>query len=321
MSSIQTPSEIDFSKITFSAPKALDSGGSVVSITYKGGPLRIQTPSMKIPYNVSTGYVPKGGVAKGDPKYSFSLSFGGAEDNKAIQEFKECIEGLDNKFLESGVENSAKWLKRPNMSLEMVKMLYSPLLKYSKEPDGTIKPYPPTTTVCLRQHKGIKGNTLNTFKSEFYDPSARDLETGKITKFDSTMKIEDILCKDGWATNIIEFEGLWLVSGKFNITIKLIQTRVDSLSESISGPGFKEDVEHLPLPVQEEETIIAPVQVQAQAKAKAKAPAPAPAPAPTFEDDEPVEATESEHLLEANEVIEAIPLPKKLFKKKASAAK
>jgi hypothetical protein len=317
MSSILSPSEIDFSKIAFAAPKALDSGGAVVSITYKGGPLRIQTPSMKIPYHLSTGYVPKGGVQKGDPKYSFSLSFGGAEDNKAIQEFKECIEKLDEKFVESGVENSAKWLKRPNMSTEMVKMMYTPLMKYSKEPDGTIKPYPPSLTVCLRQHKGVKGNTLNTFKSEFYDPNVRDPETGKITKFDPTTEIGSILCKEGWSTNIIEFEGLWLVSGKFNVTSKLFQARVDSISESLSGPGFKDDV---PVPQQvkgsaaaaeDTETVIAPVPVPVAA---VQIPVPVPV-APVFEDE--AEATEA---AEAIEAIEAIPVPKKIFKRKAVVA-
>ena len=52
MANAMKPSSIDFSKITFSAPKTLDNGGKMIYLNYNGGvnPLYVQTPEGELSF-------------------------------------------------------------------------------------------------------------------------------------------------------------------------------------------------------------------------------------------------------------------------------
>ena len=52
MSSAMNSSEIDLSKITFSAPKTLDNGGKMLFLNYNGSmsPLYVTIPNSKLPF-------------------------------------------------------------------------------------------------------------------------------------------------------------------------------------------------------------------------------------------------------------------------------
>ena len=303
---VYSPSEIDLSLIEFSAPVALKSGGSVVSIKYKGNPLRIQTPSLKMPYGLSTGYVPKGGTRSGPPKYSVGFSFGGAEDNKAIQELKDFFDAFDDLVVKAGCDNSAKWLKKQSVNIDTARALYTSVVKYSKEADGvTLKPYPPTFNATIRQTKEASGtdSTLSQFDIDLYNPEVRDAVSGRITKFGSEMELTQLLCKSGYATNIIEPAGVWLIKGNFNVTFRLIQSRIDRLAESLSGPAFKDDSPDIRAHYSSHQQSQLAHESPEDDDVVVPAPVPAPAPAPehaAFEDEA---------------VTEPIPVPKKIIKK------
>ena len=208
--------------------------------------------------------------------------------------------------------------------------------KYSKDPEGNIKPYPPTLNASLRQNKGATGKTVGDFQVDFYNPEIRD-EKNHPTKFPSNTEVDTLLCKRGKARNILEFAGVWLINGKFNATWRLIQARIDARSEGLTGPAFSDDnttntkvkVNHVQDPTSkaittnkyeddgddndkyeddgDAEEIIQPKAAPAPAPASAPAPAPS---APVFEDDD---------------VSEPVPVPKvhkmKVKKPAAVAAK
>ena len=60
---VLSPASINVSKIEFGAPVALNSGGFVVNVKYNGNPLRVETPTLTIPYGLSDGYVAEGAGA------------------------------------------------------------------------------------------------------------------------------------------------------------------------------------------------------------------------------------------------------------------
>lgn len=227
-------------KIRLSAPKTMDSGGAVVSLTYDGAPLRVELPAMNVPYGLSDGFV-KDGVRKGPVKYSVGFSFKGADDNPKIRAALDFFTALDDYVLNANVTNGMSWYKKP-VTVEVARDKYdNPMVKYSRDKvTGALKPYPPTFNAAIRQHKGASGRTLDQFQVEMYNPDERD-EQGKPMRFPSSMDLGDLLCKGCSVKPIIEFTGIWLVSGKCYATWRLVQARIDSRGDSLSGPCFTED--------------------------------------------------------------------------------
>ena len=234
-------------------------------------------------------------------------------------------------MLDAGVENAGKWFKMTNPNREVIKAFYTPLLKYSRDPQGNLKPYPPTVKVNLRRKKDATAASASCFETAFYNPAAKDAK-GVITAFPGDTPIEAVLGKRSQVTTIIQCTGVWFAGGKFGTTWKAVQMRVDSQPEQIRGPAFKSDAPDIRAFVSKavvakasgssagagagyggedeeddddaeaEEVVAAVVPPKVAVKAVA---APAPAPAPAFDDEA---------------VAEPIPVPKKVIKKTVTKA-
>jgi hypothetical protein len=293
---IQTPSEIDCSKIEFGPVKVLDNGGKTVNLRYEGRNLIVETPSVGLPYGVNIF------DKNGPPKYSVDLSFRGAEE---LQKF---FEEFDERMVDAGVENAQKWWKMNNPSREVVKAFYTPVVKVSRDQQGNLKPYPPTFKVNLRKKKGADAAApaSNTFEAEMYNGAVTPL-----VAFDREMPVDQILAKRSNVTAIVQCTGVWFAGGKFGSTWKAVQFRVDSQPEQIRGPAFRSSapdirafVKSQPKQVADEEfdedegeeEVVAAVLPKA---GKAAAPV-------VVEDDE--------------EEAEPVPVPKKVIKKVAPKA-
>jgi hypothetical protein len=275
----------------------------------------------------------------GPPKYSVDLSLRGVEDNEKVKALQTFLEEFDERMLDAGVENAGKWFKMTNPNREVIKAFYTPLLKYSRDPQGNLKPYPPTVKVNLRRKKDATAATASCFETSFYNPAEKDAK-GVISQFPGDMPIEQVLAKRSSVTTIIQCTGVWFAGGKFGTTWKAVQARVDTQPEQIRGPAFKSDAPDIrafvskALPAKagagagyggededDEEDDDAEVEVAAPVAVPAKAPVkvvPAPAPAPAFETSRGAGgqvATHSVSSFEEEAVAEPVPVPKKVIKK------
>lgn len=304
-SMITSPSDVTVSKIEFGPVKLLDSGGKTVNLRYESRNLMLETPSLSVPYGVNVF------DKNGPPKYSVDLSLRGVDDNEQVRNLQNFLEAFDERMIDAGVENAGKWFKMANPSREVIKAFYTPLLKYSRDPQGNLKPYPPTFKIALRQKKGLTGSQSASFETSFYNAAERDAK-GQVAEFPRDSALEQVLCKWSNVTAIIQCTGVWFAGGKFGTTWKAMQMRVDSQPDQIRGPAFRSDapdirafvkkkpVEEVEEDEEEEEEAVAAV------LPKKVTPAPAPAPVSTFEDEA---------------VAEPVPVPKKVVKKVVTKSK
>ena len=234
-SMISSPSDIDVSKIEFTAPKILDNGGKSVNLRHEGRNLMLETPSLNVPYGRNVF------DKNGPPKFSVDLSLRGADTDEAVAALQTFLEAFDERMIDAGVENAGKWFKMNNPNREVIKAFYTPLLKYSRDPQGNLKPYPPTIKLALRGKKGAQATEASgSFETDFYNASEKDAK-GQIVKFAPDVPLEQVLCKRSQATAIIQCTGVWFAGGKFGTTWKAVQVRVDSQPEQIRGPAFRSD--------------------------------------------------------------------------------
>ena len=289
---IRLPSEIDASTTEFGPVKILDNGGKTVNVSHDGQSLKLETPSLKLPYGLNVFDKTPGAPVK----YSVDLSL---DDSAA--ELKSFLEAFDERMIDAGVENAQKWFKMPNASREVVKAFYTPLVKYSRDAQGNPKPYPPTFKVNLRPRRFKNGspadlpaaaNAAARFEAEFYNSAERDTK-GNPTLFPRDATLDQLLSKRTFVTAIIQCSAVWFAGGKFGTTWSAVQFRVDSQPDQIRGPAFRSDVPE----VRAATATAAPVVAEAE------------------EDEE-----EAEEKVFVEEVAEPVPVPKKVFKKPAAKA-
>jgi len=281
---IRLPSELDASNTEFGPVKLLDNGGKTVNVNYEGQPLKLETPSLKLPYGRNVFDKTPGAPVK----YSVDLSL-----DENASELKSFLEAFDERMIDAGVENAQKWFKMPNASREVIKAFYTPLVKYSRDAQGNPKPYPPTFKVNLRPRKFKNGAPADLpaaaeaaarFEAEFYNAGERDAK-GNPTLFPRDATLDQLLSKRTFVTAIIQCSAVWFAGGKFGTTWSAVQFRVDSQPDQMRGPAFRNDV---------------PEVKAAEAETEETEEAEEAAPPKVFE-----------------EVAEPVPVPKKVFKKPA----
>jgi hypothetical protein len=213
MSSVITPESFNVSKVTFSAVKSLESGGKQAYLNYDGRQLVMQVGPLETPFGMSVF------DKAGPPKYSVDLKLRGFDDpsnNPTSAAVYNALHGLDEFMLDQGVKNSAAWFRGPK-TREVLAELYTPTVKFAKDAEGNLKPYPPTLKLQLRQRDGK-------FETAVYDDKKRPLKD---------VPLEDILVKGTVMTALIQCTGVWFAGGKFGISWKAIQIRADKVPSTI----------------------------------------------------------------------------------------
>jgi len=213
MSSVVTPASFSVSKVTFSAVKSLESGGKQAYLNYDGKPLVMQVGPLETPFGMSV--FDKGGP----PKYSVDLKLRGYDDpanNPVPAAIYNVLHSLDEFMLDQGVKNAAAWFKG-SKSREVLSELYTPTVKFAKDQEGNLKPYPPTIKIQLRQRDGK-------FETAVYDEKKLPL---------TDVPLEDILVKGTVMTALIQCTGVWFAGGKFGISWKALQIRADKVPSGI----------------------------------------------------------------------------------------
>ena len=217
MSNVVYPSTFDTKRITISAVRALQSGAKSAYLNYGGERLVMQSAvSMSVPFGLTCA------DKFGPPTYSVELSFRGHEQRPDVKQFMEAMTTLDEFMINEGVKNSKTWFKA-DLSRDVVKAFYTPLVKYSKDKDGNVLSYPPNIKLKLPKNNGE-------FEAKFYDVNGTPYKG---------VPVEDLLAKGVQVTAIMECTGVWFAGSKYGLTWKAKQIAIHKLPERIGDFAFK----------------------------------------------------------------------------------
>lgn len=215
--------DFSVSSLSIGPMKSLESGGKMASLFYKYGDnssstLTTQVGSLSLPYGMNV-------FDKAGPvKYSMDLSLRGYEENPKIKTVYEAFSALDEWMIDQGVANSKAWFKA-QLTRDVVKAFYTPMVKVAKDAEGNPKPYPPTFKVNLKKQN-------DQFDVKVYDDQARPYEG---------VPLEDLLVKGALVTTLIQCTSVWFAGSKFGLSWKAKQIRMDKVPESIRGYAFVDD--------------------------------------------------------------------------------
>jgi hypothetical protein len=223
MSSFVSVSAFDVKNITFSNVKTLDSGAKSAYVNYNGGKLIMQVGSLETTFGLSEYNKPPA-----PPSYSVDLKLRGYDDpanHPTEARIYQAFNSLDEYMLEQGVKNSVAWFKGAK-SKEVLKELYSPMVRFAVDKEGNRKPYPPTIKVKLR-----KDRDTGKFATEVYDKSKQP------------MTVEDAVVKGASLTCLIQCTGLWFQGSKYNLSWTMLQIRADKVPQNLPRCAIEDDGE------------------------------------------------------------------------------
>lgn len=215
--------DLDFENLSFSDVRTLDNGGKMVNVSYKGHKLFMQLPTLTASYGLSIWPNDKAG---GHDKIHLDLSLNGYDGaNQLVKTFCEKMQAFDDKVIDTAMSQSKTWLRKSVTSREVIQAVYTPLLKYSKDKStGEISTqYPPVVRLQIPRNKA--GN----IDVEVYDTDR------KLVKF------EDVDFKKAQVTAIVQVASVWLISGKFGVTLKVMQMKVAQQQSKLVGYAFMVD--------------------------------------------------------------------------------
>ena len=206
----------------YTKPKVNASGGKSIGIINKASMkgLYLSSPLM-LTWGVNENVDEKTGVKS----YDMALQFPKEEyTNDNAEAFLKNLKAFENKIKEDAIANCKDWFNKQKMSTEVVDALWTPMLKYPKDPTTKEFDYdrPPTLRIKLNTWDGV-------FKCELYD-----MEQQQIFPNDSGLLPPDLIMKATNVATVIQCGGLWFASGKFGVTWRLIQAVVKP-KESLQG--------------------------------------------------------------------------------------
>jgi len=243
--------EFNCENIKYSSPKANAAGGKAVNIYNRqtNSRLNISTP-MILTWGASDFVDPKTG--EGNGKFEMTLQFPTDEyNNDELRKFLDNMKAFEEKIKADALKNSKDWFGKIHKSSEVVDALYTPMLKYSKDPNTGEYNYskPPSIRVKIPVWEGV-------WKCEIYDddgvclfPNSKNVTPVSLIQKGTTVKV------------LMTCGGIWFANGKFGVTWKLIQAMVQKPRAQLSGrcylkPLVKEESNSpkSPLPKEEEKT-------------------------------------------------------------------
>jgi hypothetical protein len=210
---VLTVSDWNPQAIKYTAPKLNKQGGKAINLisTQKNRTLHISTPLMMTWgisdfVNESTG--------ESDGKYSMTLNFpnpeyANATTNAFLQKFKD----FENQILDDAVKNAELWWGE-EMSREVAKHSFYPLLKYSKIKDTKKIDYskPPSIRGKVPYYDGKWGIEIYNTKNDLIFPC----EDHRLTPVEFVPKLSNVAC-------VLQCGGIWIGGKGWGVTWKVIQ--------------------------------------------------------------------------------------------------
>ena len=218
MSSALKASQVDLSKITFSAPKTLDNGGKMLFLNYGGGinPFYITLPEGEVPFDPMY-------FADNDTsgKYNIKISLKDLESNNELKCLHEKLGELDTLLKEKAIENSQQWFRKAKLSSDTINELYTPLIKVATDPE-TGEPngkWPDSFGFKVVKKDGKFPNF------SIYDNSKPPVVFDVDGKTDTPVDLENVIMKGTLIKAVLKCNGVWIANGKFGCTWRAEQVR------------------------------------------------------------------------------------------------
>lgn len=225
-SPIVQPSAFTSTKVTITPPKFLDSGAKTSYLNYDTRSLVLQTPTLPSVFGLNVY------DKSGPKKYSINLDMRGYQENPKVKSFFNALTSLDNFMIDYAVKNS-KLLFKADMKREVIEAFYTPCVKFGRDKEGNVTPYPPSIKLQLKQERDS-----DDFTCRFYDAASKSDPHAKPL---TGIPIEEMLVKKVEVTSLIQCTGVWFAGGKFGLSWKAVQMRLDKVPEGIQGYGFMVD--------------------------------------------------------------------------------
>ena len=219
---------LNMSKLSYSPVSKLPSGGKMVYVNYDGGKGIFQTPICMVPYGIQLPM----NVTEDSPasmkSYSIEISLSGMDTVEEMKTLFTKLNELQEKIIEDAVVNSTAWFGKKYTSTEVLRELFSPIIKYSKDKEtGAIKTqYPPTFKVKLPW-----SNTTDKFTFACCDMDKQDIDLNDIRK----------VMKGGRVRILIQIAGIWFIGGKFGVSLKAFQGQFEPIVQGKAGAFAFED--------------------------------------------------------------------------------
>tara|TARA_Y100000816_G_C26100470_1_gene583071 strand:- start:497 stop:1489 length:993 start_codon:yes stop_codon:yes gene_type:complete len=206
--------------VSYGKPRVNANGGKSIALLGKYNKnLHVSTPLMM------TWGVNVNEFEAGKKTYDLSLQFPREQDanySEQTASFLENLSALESMIKDDAMENSKDWFNKSKTTPEVIDALWSPMLKYPKnpntdEPDTTRAP---TLRVKIEYYDGKFSKDLELYDLEhnlIYPPMN---EAGEP---DISASPESLIQKTQNVALVLKCGGLWFVGGKFGITWKLMQ--------------------------------------------------------------------------------------------------
>lgn len=206
-------SDWDPSAIKYTTPKLNRQGGKSISIisTQRNRTLHISTPLM-MTWGISDFVDEKTGESDG--KYSMTLNFPNKEySNSTTDAFLQKFKDFENQILDDAVKNAELWWGE-EMSREVAKHSFYPLLKYSKVKDSKRIDYskPPSIRGKVPCYDGKWGVEIYNTKNDLIFPC----EDSRLTPMEFVPKLSNVAC-------VLQCGGIWIGGKGWGLTWKVVQ--------------------------------------------------------------------------------------------------
>ena len=221
-------SAVDMSKIKYSKVNSLPSGAKTLYVNHGGdfNPLFVQSPELTVPFDTGTFYADNDGSGK----YAIKVSMDNIESNPQMKEFHDMLVKMDEQILQDGISNSLAWFKKKNPNEDVIRELYTPMVKVSRdsetgEPNGKWAPSF-AFKIVKRDHKVL---------CDVYDSDKKAITTSG----EGAVDLEQMFKKGTKLKMILKCNGLWIASGKFGCTWRAEQIKIDAPA-GFSGYAFED---------------------------------------------------------------------------------
>ena len=206
-------SDVEFSEIKKNAR-----GGKYILLSDNNQDIYLQLPVLKAPFGINE---------PGEQADEFSVNLTLTED--VSTKLKE----LEVKVLDFVHKNSKELFGKVHDKTVLKDALFVPLVKYAKDEEDA-KKYAPTMKLKVSTGKGK-------YMAEFYQKL-----NGKPTL------VEHTEVKKGTSLEtIIRVGQIWFINGKFGVSLKLEQAKIQA-STRLTGYAFKDEEVELDVPDEEE---------------------------------------------------------------------
>ena len=213
------------SDINYTKPKINNVGGKSIGILNKktNKSLFVSTPLM-LTWGINE-YVDE---ASGKRTYDMSLQFPNEEyTTLEIKQFLENMISFEKKIKEDAISNSKEWMNKAKMTPDVVDALFTPILKYPKDPQTG----DPDTTRSPTLRIKIPYWECK-WKCELYD-----MNKSQLFPSSSDITPAELITKGSNTATVIQCGGIWFANGKFGVTWKLLQAVVKP-KQSLKGQCF-----------------------------------------------------------------------------------